>query len=382
LSDKGWTSNYITEQWFEKCFIPQAKARNASGKPMLLISDGHRSHETIELREAALRDNIHLYCIPPHTSHRLQTLDVGVFGPLQRAWQKRSLLILEERGQSIMCRDVPREYLIARTKSVTETTILAAWRKAGIKPFNPEIFTLEDMAPSFASSTTAPLPKSFPVLPSDSEDSYQSSDDETYNDNSSDSGDLNGEGERVDNEEDMPQRCAEFQVANGNHATLPHPEISSDLHSPLPATMTPPLDPLDDSATGHFLPEEGGESSNRPGIQGQSHPSPCMQLHPLSAVPVYVSPRQTRSMSQSTTPHSLSRHASASSAPATLSVYAKLEEDLQLAQRRIQELEDECDKLTSANDKLMGDNDALGVHCNMAHNINKQLQTQVQVKEV
>lgn len=53
LSKKGWTSNYIGTQWFEKCFIPQATARNATGNPILLIYDGHRSHETIELREAA-----------------------------------------------------------------------------------------------------------------------------------------------------------------------------------------------------------------------------------------------------------------------------------------------------------------------------------------
>ena len=65
LSDKGWTSNYITKQWFLKCFIHQAKARNTSGKPMLLIFNGHHLHETIQLHDAALEDNIHLYCIPP-----------------------------------------------------------------------------------------------------------------------------------------------------------------------------------------------------------------------------------------------------------------------------------------------------------------------------
>ena len=69
---------------------------------MLLIFDGHHLHETIQLRDAALEDNIHLYCILPHTSHCLQPLDVGVFGLLQQAWQKQSLLFLEERGESII----------------------------------------------------------------------------------------------------------------------------------------------------------------------------------------------------------------------------------------------------------------------------------------
>jgi hypothetical protein len=83
LSKKGWTNDFIGAQWFERCFVPQAMARNASGKPILLIYDGHRSHETIELHDAAEKAGIHLFCILPHTSHQLQPLDVGVFGPLQ-----------------------------------------------------------------------------------------------------------------------------------------------------------------------------------------------------------------------------------------------------------------------------------------------------------
>ena len=82
LSDKGWTNNYITTQWFEKCFLPQVKARNSSGKMILLIYDGHKSHKMIKLCEAVEQHDIQLYCLPAHTSHRLQPLDVGVFGPL------------------------------------------------------------------------------------------------------------------------------------------------------------------------------------------------------------------------------------------------------------------------------------------------------------
>ena len=195
LSDKGWTSNYITKQWFLKCFIHQAKARNTSGKPMLLIFNGHHSHETIQLCDTALEDNIHLYCIPPHTSHHLQPLDVGVFGLLQRAWQKQSLLFLEERGESITRHDVTWEYMMARTESIKESTILSAWRKSGINPFDPEIFTTEDMATSFVTLTNVPLPESFPDLPSDSKVSYRTSGDEMYVD-SSDGLDSEGGGEK------------------------------------------------------------------------------------------------------------------------------------------------------------------------------------------
>jgi len=84
----GWTDNEVCHQWFEKTFIPHAKGRNQSGKPILLVSDGHQSHETCEMHQLAFVNNIILLSLPPHCTHKLQPLDVGVFGPFQKAWVK------------------------------------------------------------------------------------------------------------------------------------------------------------------------------------------------------------------------------------------------------------------------------------------------------
>ena len=48
-------------------------------RPVLLILDGHASHVTINVIKLAHENNIHLLCLPAHTSHILQPLDVGVF---------------------------------------------------------------------------------------------------------------------------------------------------------------------------------------------------------------------------------------------------------------------------------------------------------------
>ncbi|KIJ31881.1 hypothetical protein M422DRAFT_128556, partial [Sphaerobolus stellatus SS14] len=77
-SANRWTDNFICHQWFEKAFIPFAKPRNTSGKPILLISDGHQSHETNEMKELAYENKIVLLSLPPHCTHMLQSLDVGV----------------------------------------------------------------------------------------------------------------------------------------------------------------------------------------------------------------------------------------------------------------------------------------------------------------
>ena len=50
-------------------------------RPVLLVIDGHVSHITIDVIEYARLNEIHLLCLPSHTSHILQPLDVGVSKP-------------------------------------------------------------------------------------------------------------------------------------------------------------------------------------------------------------------------------------------------------------------------------------------------------------
>ena len=62
--------------------------------------DGHHSHISLDLIRTARDSNVILLCLPPNTTHLLQPLDVGVFGPLKTAW--RSILKrykLESRGE-------------------------------------------------------------------------------------------------------------------------------------------------------------------------------------------------------------------------------------------------------------------------------------------
>ena len=64
-------------------FKPEARKR-AGSKPILLIMDSHGSHITGKLIAACISRSIDLLIMPPHCSHMLQPLDVGVFGPLKR----------------------------------------------------------------------------------------------------------------------------------------------------------------------------------------------------------------------------------------------------------------------------------------------------------
>ncbi|KAI4519898.1 DDE-domain-containing protein, partial [Schizophyllum commune Loenen D] len=110
-TENGWTNDLVGLAWFRENFIPQATQRNTSGKPILLICDGHGSHTTLDFIELAIQNNIILYCLPPHTTHKLQPLDVGVFGPFQTEWVKACDASVETYNTEMPRGDFVHEYL-------------------------------------------------------------------------------------------------------------------------------------------------------------------------------------------------------------------------------------------------------------------------------
>jgi hypothetical protein len=103
-------------------------------------------------------------------------------------------------------------------------TILQAFKKSGIKPLNPNIFSDYDFAPSIATSTAVHVPFSFPIsrlfaMPTsdvfgelDNESAVKSEDDDDNDYNKSDeSSDLDASSSDSDNncDEDplMPSSC-------------------------------------------------------------------------------------------------------------------------------------------------------------------------------
>ena len=100
------------------------------------------------LLDLGTKYNIDFYVLPSHTTHKLQPLDVGCFGPLQREWLTRCEEVVEDTGCAIDRGRFVAEYLKIRDMSITEDVVKAAWRKTGLSPYNPDIFTAADFAPS------------------------------------------------------------------------------------------------------------------------------------------------------------------------------------------------------------------------------------------
>lgn len=239
MSPNGWTDDFIGAEWFEKSFIPQATAHNKSGKPILLIFDGHSSHETSCILELAELHNIIILCLPPHTTHKLQPLDVGVFGPLQRAWVECCDCVMELTGSEMCKEDFVNEYMDIREASFRSSTIVSTFKKSGTWPINRAVFMDDNFAPSVPYSTEA---HDFPSLP-------EPQDDPDLSESNSDSDDSNAESlSHHRNCSPLPQ-SSPLPAREENQPSTPQPVLSAPLVSPLAeksqTSMPPPTSTTD-----------------------------------------------------------------------------------------------------------------------------------------
>ena len=70
----------LFKKWVEKQFLPQM---HHLPQPLLLILDGHGSHMNIDMINQLVENDVHLYCLPPHTTNILQSFHVAIFHPLK-----------------------------------------------------------------------------------------------------------------------------------------------------------------------------------------------------------------------------------------------------------------------------------------------------------
>jgi hypothetical protein len=136
-SPNGRTSDELRLQWLEKVFEPFTRPLTV-GAYRLLILDGHSSHLTPGFDQACKKYNIIPCCLPVHSSHLLQPLDVGVFSVLKRLYgtavENRIRIGLHHVDKN----DFLAMLIPVRIQSYTIQNIKSGFSHAGIVPFNPE----------------------------------------------------------------------------------------------------------------------------------------------------------------------------------------------------------------------------------------------------
>lgn len=125
LTDNGWSNSEVFDYGFTIIFL----AYTPTARPLLLMMDGHSSHYNPSTIKIASAQQVILFCLPPHTTHMAQPLDVGCFGVLKKYWGEE-------------CHD----YNIvnnpcAWARAMVPKNICAGFRATGVYPLDSTVFT-------------------------------------------------------------------------------------------------------------------------------------------------------------------------------------------------------------------------------------------------
>jgi hypothetical protein len=107
----------------------------------MLLLDRHSSHVTPKFRDYCAQNRILLAVLPPHSSHRLQPLNVGMFKPLSTRYTNKLNFFLQRSSRLLNVRksDFLRLFWAAFTSSFTTNNILSSFAATGVSPPNAEV---------------------------------------------------------------------------------------------------------------------------------------------------------------------------------------------------------------------------------------------------
>ena len=150
-SESGWIDTELFITWFKKIFLKFAVPQ----RPLLLLIDGHKSHMGLELVDLCRENNVILFCLPPHTTHALQPLDVSVFKSLKDHFSKsvRSLTFAK-KNFVVSKRDFSRIIKSPFERAFSIPNIKAGFAKCGLCPFNRNAVPIMKMMPSSLHDTS------------------------------------------------------------------------------------------------------------------------------------------------------------------------------------------------------------------------------------
>lgn len=143
-SPNGWSNNDIFIKWL---FHFKDHVHPTEDSPVLLIMDNHNSHVSIDVYKFCKSNFIHIVSLPPHTSHRLQPLDLTFFSPLKNAFYRACDFYLTSTGHTkITEHDVAGLLNKAFEQVAKISNAVSGFKTAGIYPFDADKFGEDDFA--------------------------------------------------------------------------------------------------------------------------------------------------------------------------------------------------------------------------------------------
>ncbi|XP_055622333.1 uncharacterized protein LOC129765913 [Toxorhynchites rutilus septentrionalis] len=152
----GYMTVEIFNEWFDH-FLEHVKPSEDS--PALLIIDGHSSHtKNLAFTEKARANFVKVLVLPPHTSNKLQPLDVSFMASFKTYYAQEVERFLQQNPGIVVSQyDVAELMKPAFIKAATTEIAENGFEKTGIWPFDRNIFSDDDFAP--ATVTDQPDPE-------------------------------------------------------------------------------------------------------------------------------------------------------------------------------------------------------------------------------
>ena len=162
----GWMQDSVFESWM-KYFVGHTKNIQ---KPILLIYDGHGSHMTYLTIAIARENGIIILCLPPHTSHALQPLDVGVFALLKKAWKAILKKWFRESRLQNVSKAVFPSLLNQLTQNFSTQNAVKGFQDCGLYPINKAEVERQILSQMLQDTTLPSTSKEVSQTPSNSKE--------------------------------------------------------------------------------------------------------------------------------------------------------------------------------------------------------------------
>ena len=156
-SPNGWITTELFYGWMANHFAPNL----GPGRPVVLLFDKHSTHIDLEISKFCKEKGILLYCLPAHSSHITQPLDVGFFKPLKVNWAHAfDDFRCSHFGASVTKHVFARIFRKAWNDTVKVRTIVNGFAATGVYPVDKRKASSDKTAPStiFASSEEKSAP--------------------------------------------------------------------------------------------------------------------------------------------------------------------------------------------------------------------------------
>ncbi|XP_067649044.1 uncharacterized protein [Haliotis asinina] len=137
VTESGWSNTEVFLYYLEHHFAKFVQGRDSNNK-ILILYDGHKSHISLPLIDWAKEHKIILFTLRAHTSHVLQPLDLGCFGPFERIYNNECHKFMRSNA----CTGIDRFSVCdlackAYGKALSTHNLRSSFKKSGIHPFDP-----------------------------------------------------------------------------------------------------------------------------------------------------------------------------------------------------------------------------------------------------